>query len=149
MGARTWCAVAAALFAVQPLAAAELYDENRVERRSGAFAGATLTMSLDGGRERRAPARLGVGISRIEYRSASRARIDRSLTPGLELGFHRTGPRLLIGGSSLKETQARLGMSRTTTALLVLGGVAVAVVGIMALSGDDNDAGPCPIAAPC
>lgn len=147
MGGKAWWAALAAV-AAQPAAAAELFVENRVEQRSGAFAGATLTLGLDGSRHRPARARLGLGIGRIDY-SASRSRVDRSLTPGVGLALDGGRPHLLVGGSSLKEARTRLGLSDTTTTLLVLGGVAVAVVGVMALSDDDNDAGPCPIAAPC
>lgn len=150
MGGKAWCAAIAAMVTAQPLAAAELYFENRVEQRSGAFAGATLTLSLDGSRQRPARTRLGLGIGRIDYSGAPGARIDRKLTPGAGLTIVGSRPQFLVGGSSLKDAQTRLGLSRTTTTLLVLGGVAIAVFGIMELSGgDDDDDGPCPIAPPC
>jgi hypothetical protein len=149
MGGKTWCLASAALVAAQPLAAAELVDGNRIEQRSGAFAGATLTLGLDGSRERPAPARLGFGVSRIQLRSASAARVDRIQTPGLELALAGGKPQLMIAGQSAKAAQTRLGMSSTTTTLLIVGGIAVAVLGIMELTGDDDDDDSCPIAPPC
>lgn len=142
-------AVAVALVAAQPAAAADLYDGHRVEQRSGAFAGATLRVRLDRSRERTSPARLALGISRIQLRSASPARIDRTQMPGVELALARGAPRLLIGGETPEAAQRRLGMSGTATSLLVVAGLAVAVFAIVELSGDDDDDGPCPIQAPC
>lgn len=149
MGRKTWCAAAAALVAAQPLAAAELVDGNRIEQRSGAFAGATFTLPLGGGSERSSRARLGFGVSRVQLRSASVARVDRIQTPGLELALAGGKPRLMIGGGSARAAQTKLGMSGSTTTLLVVAGIAVAVFGIIQLTGDDDDDGPCPINTPC
>ena len=150
MGTKTWCVAAVALVAAQPLAAAELVEGNRIEQRSGAFAGATFTLRLGGKSERSSPARLGFGVSRVQLRSASVARVDRIQTPGLELALAGGKPRLMIGGESARAAKTRLGMSSTTTTLLVAAGVAVALFGIMELTGDDDDEdGPCPINAPC
>ncbi|HEX8263464.1 MAG TPA: hypothetical protein VF547_11375, partial [Allosphingosinicella sp.] len=115
MGTKTWCAAAAALIAAAPLEAAELLDGNRVEQRSGAFAGATLRIGLDGTRERPSTPRLGFGVSRVQLRSSSAARIDRVQTPGLELALAAGRPRLLVGGESAEAARTRLGMSSTTT----------------------------------
>lgn len=122
MGGKAWCAAMAAMVAAQPLAAAELYSDNRTAQRSGAFAGATLTMSLDGSRQRPARTRVGLGISRIHYSSLSTDRLDRRLSPGVGFALEGGRAQFQIGGSSLQETRARLGMSSTTTTLLVLGG---------------------------
>ena len=151
MVTRTCCA-AAALIAAQPLAAADLFDGNRVQPRSGAFAGATLTIGLDGSRERPSPPRLRLGVSRVQLRGASPARVDRIQTPGVELTLAAGEPRLLIGGEPPASAQKRLGMSRTTTTLLVLGGLALGAFAILELTGggdNDENEGPCPIAPPC
>jgi hypothetical protein len=149
MGRKTWFVASAALVAAQPLAAAELFDGNRIEQRNGAFVGATLTLRLDGSRDRPAPAQLGFGVSRVQLRSASPARVDRIQTPGLELALADGRPRLLIGGESAETTRQRLGMSSTTTTLLVLGGIAIAAFAVVELTGDDDDDQSCPIAPPC
>jgi len=148
MGSKGWCVAAAALAAAQPVAAAGLYDGHRIDQRSGAFAGATLRVSLDRTRERISPARLGFGVSRIHLRSDSPARTDRIQTPGVELTLAASRPRLLIGGERPDAVQRRLGMSSTATTLLVVGGLAVAAIAIVQLT-DGNDDGPCPIQGPC
>jgi len=149
MGSKGWFVAAAALVAAQPAAAAELYDGHRVEQRSGAFAGATLRVRLDGGGERSSPARLGFGVSRVLLRSDSPARIDRIQTPGLELTLAGSRPSLLIGGESQEAVRRRLGMNGSTTTLLIVGGVAIAAAAVFILASDGDDDGPCPIQAPC
>lgn len=151
MGKWMWSVAAAALVAPQPVAAADLLDTSRAEHRVGAFAGATLTLGLDGSRERPAPARLGLGISRIRLSSAWPGRVDRTQSPGLELALAGGGPKLTIAGQEADAAQRRLGMNSTTTTLLILGGLAVAAFAIVELTGDDDgdDDGPCPIAPPC
>lgn len=151
MAMKMFCAAAAALIAAQPVAGAELVDGNRIEQRNGAFAGATFTVRLGGGSEGSSPARLGLGISRVQLRSASAAaRVDRIHTPGLELALAGGKPRLMIGGEGARAAQTRLGMRDSTTTLLVVGGITVAVLGIVLLAtGSDPDTKPCPINSPC
>ena len=142
-------AAAAAALAVQPAVAADLETAAAVGERRGSFAGATLRVPLDGGASRAARPRLAIGFSRVYERVDSTGRIERSVTPGLELGLDSGRPMLLVAGRNPATARQRLGIGGTTTTLLVVAGLAVAAFAIAELTDDEGEDGPCPIQGPC
>ena len=118
---------AVALSSAQPALAAGFHDESQTGRRSGAFAGATFQIGLDGRRADEARPRLAFGISRIDERLGMSARVERFTSPGLELTFSGGTRQFLVGGMSLRESRQRLGVG-PGVAVLAVAGVAAAAV---------------------
>lgn len=124
---------AAAALAAQPCLAAEIVGpDGDVERRSAAFAGASLSVPIGGaGRERAPSARLQLGMTH-DLRGTNGER--RRLRAGLvELGLGRSGqPAYFVGGRDVDEIGERLNVKGKTTTLLIVGGVLVLGVVILA-----------------
>lgn len=151
-GMKVVAAVAATVIATQPcLAADDFREASRLERRSGAFAGATLRV-LMGDSPRTAPAaHFGLGVSQFHEWTGSTGAAKRVQTPGVEVRLSSTGkPVLMVGGQNTASMKQRLGLASSTgTILLVVGGIAAAALAVTLLSGsgdpcaDEIFEGPC------
>jgi hypothetical protein len=119
---------AAAALVAQPCLAAELYRESGAAQvRTGAFAGVSVRVPLEGSAPRRPTARLQLTSIR-EVRDTNGAR--RTFRgDGVQLGADRRGrPALTIAGRNPLGERERLGIGGSTgTALLVVGGVVLVV----------------------
>jgi hypothetical protein len=143
--------VAATILATQPcLAADDFRDASRMERRSGAFAGATLKVMMANSPRKAPAAHFGLGVSQFHEWTGSAGAAKRMQTPGVELRLSSTGkPLLMVGGQNSASMKQRLGLASSTgTILLVVGGIAAAVLAVSLLSDDDDDRS-CPFAPPC
>lgn len=136
-----FAAAAAASLVVSPAAAADLQEVQQAGFRSSGFAGATLRIGLDRHRPEAARTQLAIGVSRVHERLDAAGRIERTLTPGIELGLARPGPVLLVGGERPREMSQRLGIS-ATHAVLGIAALAVGAFAVIELTGDDDDAVP-------
>ena len=145
---RTLGLVAALAVATTPAIAADDLRTPITGETRAAFAGATFRLAL-GGTGRQAPqARLGIGMIRYGRDGAgplvSRDGAALPLAAGLD------GGRLSFraGGAALGPGQNRMGLSRTTTIVLVVGGLvaAGAVTALVLLDNDTNAVplNPCP-----
>ena len=115
------------------------------EQHRAAFAGATVRLPL-GGRSTPVPeARLGVGFSHYQ-RDGGGFMVSRD-GPALPVATGFSGGRLelFIGGRSLEqlEREHRLG-ARSTTFMLVIGGLAAGAAAVLLLTDGDQEDGPCP-----
>ena len=130
-------AAAAAALVAQPAAGAELAGERELGHRSSAFAGATLRIALDRHQPQAQRPRFALGVSRVDERVDSAARVARLETPALELTLGQNGqPQLLIGGRTANETRQRLGFAAAPAVLAVAG---LAAVGLVMSSGSGSD----------
>jgi hypothetical protein len=135
-------AALAALFSAAP-AAGNPWEA--AEQHRAGFAGATLRLSL-GGRSATVPeARLGVGFS--HYRRDGGGFMVSRDGPELPVATGFSGGRLefFVGGRSLVqlEREHRLG-ARSTTFMLVIGGLAAGAAAVLLLTDRDQQDGPCP-----
>jgi hypothetical protein len=122
--------LAAALMSAPAAAAADLEGRQLAGERSGSFAGVTLRMPLGGdpGGEAQQP-HLGIGLSQIEERVEMSGRIDRRISPAIELGLRSDGPRLLVAGQSPAHRRGeRLGLAPGATLLGIAGLAAIVFV---------------------
>ena len=132
---------AALMLCASPCMAAEDFrDFGSGERRSAAFAGANLRLEM--GRSVAVPtARLQLAMMHSYEDRQSPARNRKSGGRGLELGL--TGfskGALFLNGREAKPVQPKLGLGGGSTTFLIVGGVAVAVVGaLLAFGAFDND----------
>ena len=139
IGRLATAALAASLLAA-PAAASDFDARQLAGERSGSFAGATLRVPLGGGRdlEARRP-RLAIGLSQIDERVDTSGRIDRRISPALELDFARGRPTLLVAGeppTNARDQRQRLAPGAT---LLVIAGVAAVVFVLSEFVLDDDD----------
>jgi hypothetical protein len=128
---------AVALASAQPALAAGLHDDSQTGRRSGAFAGATFRVGLDGRRSEEARPRLAFSISRIDERLGASGRVERFTSPGLELTFTGARPQFLVGGMSFSESRQRLGVA-PGIAVLAVAGVAAAAAAMSSMGSADK-----------
>lgn len=129
----------AALIAAQvasPAAAAELVrDSSAQERRMGAFAGASLRVSLDGAARERVRGGLSVAPTMHDVRADGTARLR--VGEGLELGLSdRRGPALSFAGQPVSAiVQGARGPDGDRRNISTLGwvgiGVGVVLVGVI------------------
>jgi hypothetical protein len=143
LGIRSAAAFAAALAAaVQPcLAADDIRIAGFTEQRMAAFAGATLRVPLGTERAHRPSLRLQLAPSYQQRDPASGA--VRSLRPeGVELGLAAGRPSFFVAGQRPSGIERRMNLGSTETTLLVVGGVAVAVLILAAVAGAQPTAGP-------
>lgn len=114
------------------------------EQHRAAFAGATLRLTLDG-RGRSAPqARLGIGFTQYG-RDGSGMLVARGAPRlPLEAGIATGRLQLFVGGEPASRIERRLSANGRTTALFVVGGLAVGALAIVLLASGDDDDGPCP-----
>ena len=152
-GMRFVAAVAAIIMITPPCVAADDFRESGPDYRRGAFAGATLKIPM-GGNDRTTPrTHFGLGISQVYARTSSAGATQRLQIPGMEVRLTATGkPLLMIAGQNTASIKRQLGVANSTkTALLVVGGVAVAALAATLLSNDSNDSEDrsCPIIPPC
>ena len=138
--------LASAMLVAQPcLAAEDLRDAGSGQRRSSAFAGASLRIPLGAARPAAPAARLQLGW-RHDPRDSRGGSLARQSHPAtFELGVTRLGkPAFYVGGRELAETRRRLGISNDTgwvVPALIIGAV---VVGVVLLTGENeaDDAAP-------
>ncbi len=140
------CAAAGALLMLgaQPcLAADDMRGFGNMERRSGAFAGASVRMPL-GSREAAKPsARLQLGMRHVQQDSAGRLPVRAQQIGLLELGGATGGkPALFVGGQDVAEVEKRRGLVGTTGTLLLLAGVALGAYAAVTLLDNDTNAKP-------
>lgn len=133
--------LSATALAAQPCFGADLFqDGHSLERRMGAYAGASVRIGLGAG-EREAPsARLKLGMTGHETDRRSGARTQAFDASAVELGLGGGGrPLLWVGGRSTEELERRMGLDGTQTTLLVIGGLALAAGAALLLAGEDED----------
>jgi len=136
-------AVAAVMSA--PASAAELPRTiDHSEQRQAAFAGAAVRLEF-GGRTAAAPeARLGIGFSRYQRGGPGAFTSRTGPQLPLEIGLFEGRPTFFVGGERASRMNQRLGFGNSTTPLLLVGGLAVGVLAVVLISGDDDDANTCP-----
>ncbi|MBA3678530.1 MAG: hypothetical protein H0W74_14255 [Sphingosinicella sp.] len=136
----TFTIVASLLASAQPCAAAQELDPTQsAGDRVSAFVGFQARMVL-GQRKIKPAARFMVGTMRTG-RNPGHLSHSAPKFAGLEWRFTKTAqPSLFLGGQSLMETKARLGVGNSkVSAWLVAGGVAIAAAAVLLLSLDlDN-----------
>ncbi|HEX8216625.1 MAG TPA: hypothetical protein VF577_04085 [Allosphingosinicella sp.] len=134
---------AAAMLTAQPCLAAEDFRESRAsETRTGAFAGLSFRMPLDGQSSRRPTARLQLtGIRQVREASGA-TRTFRA--EGVQIGAGRDGRlALTIAGQNPLEARERLGVGGSTgTTLLIVGGVVLVVYVLAAVAAATPRPGP-------
>lgn len=138
-------AMVSAALVLSPGAAAGADAFQPEEQRRAAFAGATLRLALDG-RAAAPQARLGIGFSRYG-RDGTGALVGRGgPSLPLEAGIGEGRLQFFVGGEPASRIERRLGADgSSTTALIVVGGLAVGVVAAVLLTrGDEDDRNPCP-----
>lgn len=129
IGRHVGALVAAAIFAIQPCAAAEDFTGfNSSERRSAAFGGLNVRIPLSHSTKVKPRARLQ--LSTVHHLRDSRSGEVRTFRPaGLELGASKAGaPALYLNGQNSADAQKRLGIGGAGTTLLVVGGVLLVLV---------------------
>ena len=127
---RLIAAVLAAGLVAAPAAAADIDGRQLAGDRGGAFVGATFRLPLGGGeRERAERPRLAIGLSHVQERSDMTGRIDRQVTPALELGLAEGRPLLLVAGQRpTGDADRRHGLAPGATLLGIAGIAAVVFV---------------------
>ena len=140
---RALSAIVSAALVMSPVAATAA-GAFQPEQHRAAFAGATLRLTLDG-RGRTAPqARLGIGFTQYG-RDGSGALVARGAPRlPLEAGIATGRLQFYVGGEPASRIERRLAADGTTTALFVVGGLAVGALAIVLLASEDDDDGPCP-----
>ena len=125
-------AAAAAMLLAQPGFAANLHQDSVGERHSAAFVGLRARLPLGGGRPEHPSVRLQL-TSFHDYTDAAGTSLRRHRAPGLELGLNGTGqPVYFVGGIELRKSRDRLHAKGSTTTWLIAGGVAAALVLVLA-----------------
>lgn len=117
------------------LAAQDIRPTHQIERQSAVFAGGSLTIPLGEARTRRPRARLQLSTIHTSRDVQSASPQRTYVTQGVELGLSRAGAiDLYIGGRNSEELERRLGVRGDTTTWIIVGGVAVAVIVLVALA---------------
>lgn len=116
------------------LAAQDIRPTHQMERHSAVLAGGTLTLPFGEARASRPRARLQLSTIHTSRETQSASPQRTYVTPGLELGLLRSGRvDFSIGGRSSVELERRLGAKGGTTTWIIVGGVAIAVIVLVAL----------------
>jgi hypothetical protein len=139
------CAVAmaaAGLLAAQPCAAAP-DPAGWSERRTSAFAGLTVRMSLGEAGPARPTARLQLTTS-YDMRDARTGSVETLKAKGLEIGAAANGtPAFYLNGQNSADVQKKLGLSGSTgETVLIIFGVTLLAVGVLVLSSSSELPGP-------
>jgi hypothetical protein len=143
-----FAAAMASLAASPALAADDIHGGSQMERRSGAFAGASFRIPIGGRDGGKSSARLQLTMEQ-RYTDPQRGFAGRTIrTSGIEFGASPSGrASFYVGGQSLPDLERRMRMTGSTG--WVIGGIAIAVVGL-AVVGTllDNDTNAQPQPAP-
>jgi len=144
-----WVVAVTAAIAASPTPASSASNIGPIagsEQNRAAFAGATVRVEL-GGRSAAAPeARLGLGLLQ-DRRNPASGIVSRTVSRmPIAIGAADGRLQFFSGGEQLSKSQARLGLSGESTALLVAGGIAagVLVVLLLAKKDDEDKRSPCP-----
>ncbi|HWH17489.1 MAG TPA: hypothetical protein VNT77_04005 [Allosphingosinicella sp.] len=124
--------LATAVLAAQPCAAAG-QDFGTSERRSAAFGGLKLTMSLGHGQRLKPTARLQL-TSTHQSRDVRTGEVRTFIPSGLEFGAAKGKPMLLVGGQKTTDIEKKMGIGGTGTTLLIVGGVVLVLLVVAAAS---------------
>ena len=119
-------------------------DWQGMERRSGAFAGMAVNMTMGARQKANPTARLKLGFTQ-SYRAANGVPLRTSFQgSALELGLNAGEPTLFIGGQNTKSLKRRAQLNGGNSWLYVAGGVAVAAAAaFLIFADDDTNAEPC------
>jgi hypothetical protein len=138
-------ALAAAMLNAAPAVAADDMRAQSFVVHRAAVVGGVVRLDL-GARSRSAPeARMGIGMTQYQ-RDGTGALVSLD-GPRMPVTAGLAGGRLqlFVGGETLPELERRMRLTGGSAPLLILGGVAVGVLAVVLLTGDDDEAdGPCP-----
>lgn len=117
------------------LAAEDIGLLQQRETRTAVFAGGSLTLPFGQSRSSRPRARLQLSTIHTSRDVQSTSPQRTYVAPGLELGLSRSaGLDFSLGGRSSRELERRLGAKGDTTTWIIVGGIAVAVIVVVALA---------------
>ena len=117
------------------LAAQDIGSGHRAEVQSAVFAGGSVVIPLGQTRSSRPRARLQLTTIHTSRDARSASPLRSAPRGGLELGFSRTGrANFLVGRQNSADLERRLGVNGDTTTWLIVGGVAVALIVVVALA---------------
>jgi hypothetical protein len=136
--AASWGAFAAILvLGAQPCVAAEDFkDREQGERRTAAFAGATLKMNFGQRSNPKPEARLQLGM-RHNFEGSPAAARQVAL---VELGEGRTGkPAVYVAGQDAGQVEQKLAVKGTTGNVLIGVAIGVALLVVIAFASMDDD----------
>ena len=138
-----WPAAAVLLaLASQPAAAAGDFREAQVARPTAGFVGIRLRMDMGASHRAVPQARFAMGL--VHHDPVRGSALQRSTPAWLELGASRSGrPEFYVAGQRFTNLRNRLGIDRTTAAVIGVGVIAVAVAVAVSMSDDDDRQAHC------